>query len=387
MVIPFLSIYFHRELGISMSVIGLFFGYSAILRAIPQPFAGWLSDRIGRVPIMGWSLIIRAVTFSAVGYAISQRAGFYTIVAIMSFNYLSGAVLHPAANAMVADLVEKRQRIPAFALLRIAGNAGWAIGPALGGFVAHQSYAALFVLAGAVSLCSGVYFLVALREVPRAGINERTEFKFTDVINLRKDRKLFKYCLISFMLFLVVAQLVAALSVYSVDLVGISQAELGTLYTINGLMVVFLQFPISAMFRKMALTRQLALGAGIYAVGYFSVGFASGFVPLVFCMFVITTAEMIVSPPSLTLVANLSSAGTYGRSMGVFGFFDTAGWSLGPTVGGFLLDVFADRPAVMWSAISSIAIVSALLYLNFGRKLAVHINSGLKSEPEGATSA
>lgn len=382
MVIPFMSIYFHQELGISMSAIGLFFGFSAILRAAPQPFAGWLSDRLGRVPIMGWSLVLRAVTFAGVGYAIMCKAGFFTIAAIISFNYITGAVLHPAANAMVADLVKKEQRIQAFSVLRIAGNLGWAIGPALGGFVAHQSYAALFLLAAVIALCAGVFFLLALRDVPRAGRDDRAEFKLGDVFGLRRDGRLYKHCLISFVLFLAVAQLIATLSVYSVESIGITRAQLGMLYALNGLMVVLFQFPISSLLKRFLLTRQLATGALVYAVGYFLVGLAPGFSFLVVCMVIITLGEIIVSPPSLTLVANLSTPGKYGRYMGLFGFFQMAGWSLGPTVGGTLLDIFAGKPIIMWSLISLLAISAFALYLGFERKLSSLVNSGLEASLE-----
>ncbi len=382
MVIPFLSIYFHRELGISMSVIGAFFGLGAVLRAAPQPFAGWLSDRLGRVPVMGWSLVLRAATFVAVGVAIMHHAGFIAIAAIVSVNYLAGAVLHPATNAMVADLVEKKQRLSAFALLRIAGNLGWAIGPGLGGFVAHHSYSLLSILAGVVSLVSGIYFLLALRDVPRVQPQDRTAFKLADMISLKKDPRLSEHCLVSFLLFLAVAQLVAALSVYSVDSVGISQAQLGALYTINGLMVVLLQYPISALFEKYSLTRQLTIGAIIYALGYGLVGLANGFMFLVMCMFIITTAEMIVSPPTLTLVANLSGPGKYGQYMGLYGFFQTAGWSLGPTVGGALLDLFAARPMIMWLIIASMAVGASILFRNFGKRLPDYVDSGVKDQEE-----
>jgi len=384
MVIPFMSIYFYQELGIPMSAIGLFFGFSAVLRAVPQPFAGWLSDRIGRVPIMGWSLILRSVTFAGVGYAIMAEAGFFTIAAIISFNYITGSVLHPVSNAMVADLVKKEQRISAFALLRIAGNMGWAIGPALGGFIAHASYAALFILAGFISLASGLFFLFALKDIPKSQMSGTAKFKFADLFDLRRDKKLYEHCLISFLLFLVVAQLIATLSVYSVDKVGITRAELGTLYMINGLLVVLLQFPVSALFKRMTLTGQLALGAVIYAVGYFMVGLAPGFIFLILCMVIITFGEMVVSPPSTTLVANLSSPGNYGRAMGLFGFFQTAGWSLGPTVGGALLDLFAERTNIMWLLISIMAVAACLLFLNIGRRLSPHVNNGLRAEMEAS---
>ncbi len=385
MVIPFISIYFHQEMGLSMTAIGLFFGFTAILRAVPQPAAGWLSDKIGRVPVMGWSQILRSVTFVAIGYAIAAKSGFMTIAVIISFNYVFGAVLNPAANAMVADLVPREQRISAYALLRVGNNLGWALGPALGGFVSAKSYSALFYLAGLMALISGIVFLTALKDVPREGRDARSsEFNWREVMGLRRDRLLSRHCLISFALFLVVAQLIAALSVYTVETVGISRAQLGVLYAINGFMVVFFQFPISSYFKKMPLTRQLALGSIIYAAGYMTVGFATGFIFLIICMVIITIAEMIVSPTSLTLVANLSPPDGYGQYMGIYGFFQMSGWSLGPTLGGILLDVFRLQPILMWGTVAMLAVVAAILFLDFGRRLTPYLNSGHQEEEETA---
>ena len=52
-----------------------------------------------------------------------------------------------------------------------------------------------------------------------------------------------------------------------------------------------------------------------------------------------------------------------------------AGWSLGPTVGGTLLDIFSDHPIRMWTSISFLAIIAFILYIRFGRRLPIGINS------------
>ena len=197
-----------------------------------------------------------------------------------------------------------------------------------------------------------------------------------DIVNLRRDKLLFRHCLITFLLLMAVAQLVAPLSLYSTGQIGISRSQLGFLFAVNGFMVVFLQLPVSSLFKRFFLTRQMALGAIIYTIGYFLVGFAGGFWFLVACMIVITTAEMITIPPSTTMVANLSSPAEYGRFMGIYGLFTTAGWSLGPTVGGILLDLFQGHPVLTWGLISSTALIASLLYLDFGRRLSREVNTG-----------
>lgn len=70
----------------------------------------------------------------------------------------------------------------------------------------------------------------------------------------------------------------------------------------------------------------------------------------------------------MNMVANLSPEKERGRYMGVFSFFTATGWSLGPAIGGLLLDSIAE-PIILWSSISTIGLVSAVGYAMLKRKL------------------
>ena len=51
-IVPFVSLYFHEELGVPMSAVGLFFLVTAVVRSSFEGYAGDLSDRLGRVRLM-----------------------------------------------------------------------------------------------------------------------------------------------------------------------------------------------------------------------------------------------------------------------------------------------------------------------------------------------
>jgi len=65
----------------------------------------------------------------------------------------------------------------------------------------------------------------------------------------------------------------------------------------------------------------------------------------------------------MNLVANLSPEDKRGRYMGVFGLFQQFGWSMGPFVGGILMDAFVGVPYLLWGGIAVFAFISALGYL------------------------
>jgi len=63
-----------------------------------------------------------------------------------------------------------------------------------------------------------------------------------------------------------------------------------------------------------------------------------------------------------------------GRYMGIYSFFTTAGWSLGPLYGGWFLDHLAGQPGPAWLLIASLAIFAALGFFWFGKRLSDNLN-------------
>ncbi|UCE23589.1 MAG: MFS transporter [Candidatus Zixiibacteriota bacterium] len=372
--IPFIAIYFHANLGLSMSEIGLFFGAMAAVRSVFQAIGGEVSDRIERNTLLIYSQIFRAGAFLVLSVSIYKEWGFWPIAIALLVNSVFGAIFQPVANAMVSDILPVEKRLDGYAITRSAGNLGWAVGPAIGGFFAHYSYGLLFLISSGITLVSGLVFLFFLRPPRGTVIQER--FKLSDLLAIRDDPYLVRHSILIFALYLVVAQLIAPFSVYAVEMVRITEHQLGLLYALNGLMVVLLQIPVTRMLSRYRLTTQLAMGAFVYAVGYGMVGVLAGFSYFVLAIFVVTMGEMFMSPPSLALTSRLAPEGRMGRYMGIFGFFVASGWSFGPLYGGVILDYFGSNAAIAWALISSLAILSGIGYMLFTRILPKQFNVG-----------
>jgi MFS family permease len=387
-VIPFLSLYLHGERGVPMTIVGGIFFFGALAGAVGQVIGGELTDRIGRKPVIVGSQIVRSAVFVGLGVAVLVHASIVWFGLLTSFSALAGRAFEPPSGAMVADMASGPARAEYYAVLRIGGNLGWAIGPAIGGFLAALSYPTLFLIAALVLLAAGVFMAFTVEEtsphrVARSlEIQEATtllpsstgtaplgRFGFDELGKALRDGPFVRYCVVSLLLFTVMSQLISTLSVYAVQWAGITKVQLGALYTLNGLMVVFLQFPVVRALAPYRMTTALIVGSILYALGYAMMGFGHSMLLLATAMFVVTSGEIVTTPASMNLVANFSTVELRGRYMGVYGLFNSFGWSIGPLIGGVLLDLAARRSMLLWSPIACLTLVAAVGFWDLRRRI------------------
>ena len=105
--IPFIAIYFHTDLHMSLSEIGFFFGTLAIVRSVFQLLGGEISDRMERRQLLIWSQFFRSFTFLFLAVSIYNDWGFIPIAISLIIASIFGAVFQPVANAMVSDILPK----------------------------------------------------------------------------------------------------------------------------------------------------------------------------------------------------------------------------------------------------------------------------------------
>ncbi len=375
---PFLSLYLYQELGVEMRVVGTIFMISAGSRALGTILGGELSDTQGRRKVMISSMCLRALAYMGMSYLVLVKAPYGVLGLALVVSSFLGSVFMPASSAMVADVVPQEKRVKAYGLIRVGVNAGWALGPALGGIFATLSYSTLFLFTAFCSLATALLIGLFTQESLQKG--KRGDFAIKDLIAIHKDGNFFGFCLISLILFVATSQMISTLAVFSVDRVGISKVQLGYLFTTNGLMVVLFQYPFSSWLRRFRITTDMAFGALLYSLGYFSVSLANGFPSLVVSMVVITLGEITFSPAAMTMVANLSPSASRGRYMGVFSLIEAVGRSLGPFVGGFALDYLKGYPLFLWGIISTLSLGSSSGFFWLGRRIPRHLNSGLGKE-------
>ncbi|MEE8593769.1 MAG: MFS transporter [Candidatus Bipolaricaulota bacterium] len=358
---PFVSLYLHTQLDVPMTVVGIIMLVSALVASGGRIVGGEIADRVGRRPLLLVGMSSRVIVFALMAVAIYFRWSVWTVGSIFLLIRLVGAAVRPGLTAMVADIVPSENRVEAYALFRIGSNAGWAIGPAIGGFLVSVSYASLFVLTTCASLIGVILVFLFIRESIQTAETER--FALRRVLDVGRDLRFLVFCGWSVLLFIVMGQFASTLAVFSTQTIGISEAQLGWLFTINGIVVVLFQWPAARLAARVGIRWGLVLGCLGYALGYFTVGLVPGFGFLIGSMVIITLGEVTFSPTSMAAVANMAPAVRVGRYMGFFGLTEALGWSLGPFIGGMLYDRLAHAPVSLWSIIALIGVIAALGFM------------------------
>jgi MFS family permease len=358
-VMPFISIYLYYYQGVSAGLVGFAMFTSSFVGAIFQFVGGEMCDRLGRrvTFILGLSILI--ISFLLLGWAVSVKAPYELYLLILSLTRVATGLFRPIPNIIATDLVPPGRRLEAFSLLRVGQNAGFALGPIVGGFMALWSYSSMFFFTAATStayLLLVIFFIGDTRTcIPTA------RFSLGDLRKITYDRPFMVFSILVFLVTVVYSQMYSPLSVYAKGFVGISEPEIGMLFAINGTLVVVAQYLVTRLTDRFRLTMSMGIGVMLYALGFGLVGVSHSFLMLGLCVFIITLGELTYMPPQTTLTANLSSGENRGRYQGFTGLTSTLGFAVGPLLGGILLD---HLPSLyVWLIVATAGVAGALGFI------------------------
>jgi MFS family permease len=300
------------------------------------------------------------------GFVESMQA-FY-VLALLSGVFTD--VAGPAHQAMVADLVPEQKRAEGFGILRVAFNLAVTIGPVIGGFLATQSYQLLFVTDAIIStITAGIVYFYLRETKPKARTDAKPETvgaTFKGYGRVLRDGTFMLFVSMCILMGLVYMNMNTTLGVYLRDVYAVPESGYGALLSINALMVVVLQFPISRRITDRPPLLMMAIGTALYALGFGMYGIVSNNAMFVLAMVIITVGEMIVAPVAQSLTARFAPEDMRGRYMAVFGISWGIPFMIGPLLAGLILDNF--NPNLLWYAAGLVGLLAVLGFLYLQRR-------------------
>lgn len=377
MVLAFLVLYLTRSLHFSDAVAAnvlLLYGAAALVAAA---VSGVLCDRWGPIRIMRGSMLLSGLVMLLFPLA---RGLALVILATLTLSVTAEA-FRPANLTIFGDLVAPEQRKAGFALNRLAINLGMSIGPAVGGFLATISFFWLFMINGASSLAAGA--ILALASFPRhrhTADSEQLEAAIAPLAHgLRgyRDRRLILFLAGTLPVAMILFQHIASMSIYLVRDLHFSAATYGLLFTLNCLLIVFLEVPLNVATAHWPHRRTLALGALLFGIGFGALAIASTVWQVAVTVIVWTFGEMFFFPGMAAYVTDIAPVERRGEYMGLSQMVMGLAFMLGPWGGMLVLSRFG--PRILWAATFIAGLAAAAIMARLEQPGHVHEVSAIPS--------
>lgn len=376
MFFPFLTIYFAEEFGKGKA--GLLLILSQVLSIFANLMGGYCADRFGRKRMMVYSSLGQGICFLIFAMASSPWLdspwlGFIAFAFVGFF----GAIYWPASQAMVADVVEEKDRSNVFAVFYTSINIAVVLGPILGAiFYVHYRFQLLLV---AGLICMGLSMILAkwTREtapVVTAVIQEASTKWYSFLVNQIKE-----YGIIfrdkTFLLFIIGGVLAAQtfmqldllLPVYTKEVIHnqtlfslgdwsfkvSGEQAFGIILSENGLIVALLTVAITKWMTKFRERNVFVLSSFIYAVAMVLFGQTQWIWGLIFAMMIFTFGELMVVGIQQSFISKIAPEHMRGQYFAAASLRFTIGKTLAPI----------SIPLTLWIGYEWTFIVLALLAL------------------------
>ncbi|EWM18989.1 MFS transporter [Kutzneria sp. 744] len=377
LLIPYLATHLRENLHLSTGVIGAVIGARSLSQQGLTLFGGSAADRIGCRPVIIVGCALRTVGFAAFAF-VDSLPGLFAATLVTG---VAGAMFSPAARAYLAH-ESGDQRLRAFALLNVAGEAGALLGPLLGGVLLAVEFPAVAITAAAVfALLTTAQVVVLPARAPRPS----GQSVLVDWRELSTNRRFLLFICATSGVFVLYSQLYLTLPLEASRVSGVD-STVAVLFIASTLVTLGLQIrvtnwcqrhwePTTAIgvgltlcglaFAPLAVTGSLQpTAAGAHDRGTAAVLLSLPAVaPVIAATIVLTLGVAVAQPFVLDLAPAFGCSELTGTYLGAYAMAAGMAGAIGNTAVGYVTDlsIWLDMPWLPWLLLVGDGLACAVL--------------------------
>jgi len=340
MIIPILPLY-AKSFQAAEWQIGLLLGCYSFMQFLASPVLGYISDRIGRKPVLLVSLI-----GSAIGYAVMASAASLTMLFIARIIAgICGASVGTAA-AYIADITPPENRSRRMGLIGAAFGVGFVLGPAIGGILSQFWTKGPFWFGAGLAFLNAIAVLLILPEPERHV--KRSEAAIpagTDVVD-QTGRGGIPILIVTY--FVAIAGFAIVTMIYPQVLdrrFSLTPAQISLVFVFLGLVGALIQGgAIGRMAKRFGDYRLAAAGLLLMAISMVIMPFAHNIPLFLLFTFGLAAGNSLAQPTLMAMASRLAASTAQGRVIGTVQSAGSLGRVVGPSAGGFMLGWDRPRP-------------------------------------------
>ena len=350
-----ISIYLLDVRHLDYLQIGFIFLFQSALSTPFSLYAGKLSDIKGRRML---ALLLPAVLMIL-------YLGFFLIIYI-NFSVLSIALMMATLgtlnnvqwnvnNSIVTDISSETERLNSFSLVRVFSNAGIGIGLIVSGIVALSNPAFFFIVP---SIGCAIEILIILMFIPESLPHHAISLSRPKARNIIHEKTLVLVSTVLALGGLLTSMFESPLlPLFLSGIYGYNGLEITSLYAINAIIVISLQFRVNALSRKFGEVYIYVSGLIIYGFTYLVFGFIGEFPLLCANVVVLTLGENMTSQFSQVSISRIAPEGRrgeyFGFSSSIFGFV----YPFSAIIGPYMLQELHDYHVLLWGIICAACLI------------------------------
>ena len=361
MVMPFLLLFLVEKRGFTKIEAGRTLALYGLAAMVASYAGGRLCDRFGPVRILKGSLLLTGVAFLALG-RVEGRLAISGMIILLS---LVGEVFRAANLTALTAASAPGERSRSIALLRLAINAGMAVGPSAGGLLAAYGYEWLFVVDGATSILAAGLLQIAFpggdtarAASPAPAPGSAPALEAPNAPPRRspfRDRPLLAILGLVFLLNTVTFQIASTFPLSLRDLYGFSKAWIGLTLAVNTLIIILFEMVLVHSLARRDPLKVAAVGAVLFCGGLALLPFGRGFGYLACTVVIWTVGEMLVFPLVTSAVAARAPEESSGTYMGLLSFAFAAAFVVAPLVGTWVYEQLG--PRTLWLGCGAVGLL------------------------------
>ena len=332
--------YLVRQFRTDALTVGMLSVAFSIAQFVAAPVLGALSDRIGRRPVLIFSIL-----GSAFGYFLFGWAGSLWVMFIARI--IDGATGGNISTAMaaIADTSAPKDRAKNFGLIGMAFGLGFIIGPALGGILSKISLQAPAYAAGCVALVTatfGYFFFPETlpperRKTGMVTLAESNPLQSVAGALARPEIRMFLFAL--FFLNFAFAALQTNFSNYTIERFQFGPDDNAWAFAFIGVLAALMQGVVVRKLMPILGERTMAIqGFVLFFVGFLLVAYA----PTAFWLFpgiaLIAIGSSFTNPTLNAMISQRSAANEQGSILGTTQSVLSLTRVAGPAWAGFIFD-------------------------------------------------
>jgi predicted MFS family arabinose efflux permease len=360
MVLAFMTLYCNK-IGYTVNQGGFvvaLYGIGSLFGALA---GGKISDKFGFYYTQFSALLFGGVMFIVLGLMRSYEA----ICFVTFFLAMINESFRPANASAIAHYSSSENRTQAFSLVRLSINLGFAIGSALGGFLAAINYHLLFWVDGCTNIAAAIMLLIILPKVSKAQ-QQKPTVKVDANIKINSpytDKKFLIFLGFQIIFASCFFQLFTTIPLFFKNNLGLSEFNYGLVMGGSGLMIfLFEMVLIFKLEGKRPYLVYITCGCILMSISFLvlNIPFINGILIASTAMFIITSGEMISMPFMNSYYIGRSSQTTRGQYAGMY----TMAWSAAQVIGSMAGSAFADAFGFsnLWYVVACMSIISAMGY-------------------------